>query len=152
MNDRYEIMQRVRKIILDSRKYVLVEIWGCDFKPEYQNNQEMSLYVETHQMLRITPLNPRDAFYVGRTENFVKVYNARENEKIRYVDVTSPYPFINKTGRYPLGRPKIFIGDECYNVLGRKYENINTFDGLISCKLLAPRNLAILYQLKCTVS
>ena len=143
MNDRYERTLRVRKVILDSGKYELVEIWGCDFKREYQNNREMRLYVETHPLLRIKPLDPRNAFYGGRTENFVKVYDVRENEKIRYVDVTSLDPFINKTGRYPTGHPKIFVGDECYNILGRQYENIHNFDGLISCKILPPRNLSI---------
>lgn len=141
MNDRYERTQRVRKVILDSGKYELVEIWGCDFKQECRNNREMRMYIETHPLLRIKPLNPRDAFYGGRTENFVKVYDARSNEKIRYVDVTSLYPFINKTGRYPVGHPKIFIGDDCYGVLGREYEKIQTFEGLISCKILPPRKL-----------
>ena len=55
----------MRKIILDSREYELVEIRGCDFKQEYQNNQEMRLYFQTHPLLRIAPLDPRDAFYGG---------------------------------------------------------------------------------------
>lgn len=91
--------------------------------------------------MQIKPLNPRDAFYGGRTENFVKIHNAREDEQIHYVDVTSLYPFINKTGHYPVGHPEIFIGDECKTILGQNYEKIDSFNGLMSCKILPPRDL-----------
>ena len=141
MNDRYERTLRIQKKIIDSDKYELIEIWGCDFAREYKTNHELRLYVDVHPLLRIKPLNPRDAFYGGRTENFVKVYDIGQNEQIHYVDVTSLYPFINKTGRYPVGHPAIFVGEECKDVLGRNYEKINEFDGLISCKILPPRNL-----------
>ena len=57
------------------------------------------------------------------------------------MNVTSLYPFINKTGRYPVGHPKIFVGDECRYNLGRYYENMNSFDGLILCIILLLCNL-----------
>ena len=141
MNDRYDRTMRVRQKILASGNYELIEIWGCEFAREYRNNRALRLYVDTHPLLRIKPLNPRDAFYGGRTENFVKTYDVGQNERIRYVDVTSLYPYINKTGRYPTGHPEIFVGDDCKNILGQNYEKINDFDGLISCKILPPRNL-----------
>ena len=47
-----------------------------------------------------TPLEPRDAFYGGRTETFTLYKEASENETLNYFDVTSLYPYINKTGKY----------------------------------------------------
>ena len=110
MDDRFERTQRIRKIIIDAGKDQLIEIWGCDFKHEYQNNRDMRAFIETHQLLKIKPLDPRNAFYGGRTENFVKICDAGKNEQVRYANVTSLYPYINKTGRYPIGHPKIFVG------------------------------------------
>jgi len=51
----------------------------------------------------VAPLEPRDAFYGGRT-NAVKLYHqCKEGERIRYIDVCSLYPRVCKTGEFPLG-------------------------------------------------
>ena len=34
-------------------------------------------------------------------------HEAASGEKIKYVDVTSMYPWVNKTQEYPIGHPKI---------------------------------------------
>ena len=52
----------------------------------------------------INPLEPRDAFYGGRTEAFTLF---QKDQDISYVDVTSLYPYINKTGKIPIGHPQI---------------------------------------------
>jgi hypothetical protein len=52
----------------------------------------------------INPLEPRDAFYGGRTEAFTLL---QKDQDISYVDVTSLYPYINKTGKIPIGHPEI---------------------------------------------
>jgi hypothetical protein len=52
----------------------------------------------------INPLEPRDAFYGGRTEAFTLF---QKDKDISYVDVTSLYPYINKTGKIPIGHPEI---------------------------------------------
>jgi hypothetical protein len=52
----------------------------------------------------INPLEPRDAFYGGRTEAFTLF---QKDQDISYVDVTSLYPYINKTGKIPIGQPEI---------------------------------------------
>jgi hypothetical protein len=53
----------------------------------------------------INPLEPRDAFYGGRTEAFTLFQ--KKDQDISYVDVTSLYPYINKTGMKPIGHPEI---------------------------------------------
>lgn len=61
-----------------------------------------------HSLDFVGPLNPRDAFFGGRTESFKLYEKASETKKIKYFDVTSLYPWVNKTGKIPLGHPEIF--------------------------------------------
>ena len=35
-----------------------------------------------------------------------------EREEIRYIDVTSEYPNVNKYGTYPVGHPDIYLEAE----------------------------------------
>ena len=79
----------------------------------------------------------------GRTENFVKLYEMKEGEKIKYVDVTSLYPFICKRGEFLVGHPKLYVGlAECKDFTGENYENFSAkVDGIVYCKVLPPRNL-----------
>lgn len=54
-------------------------------------------------------LEPRDAFYGGRTEamTLYAVAEPDQGESIQYVDFTSLYPFVNKYCTYPIGHPQI---------------------------------------------
>ncbi|CAB0040669.1 unnamed protein product [Trichogramma brassicae] len=87
------------------------------------------------------PIEPRDAFFGGRTGNIVKMYECNDREKIKYVDFNSLYPFVCKRGRYPVGHPKLYVGsEECKQILGDELD-VNKVDGLIACDVLPPRNL-----------
>ena len=56
---------------------------------------DIRTFVET--LAFTDPLNPRDAFCGGRT-NAVKLYHrVTPGQKIHYIDVTSLYPWVNKT-------------------------------------------------------
>jgi len=60
-------------------------------------------FIENHLMLINSPLDSREAFFGGRTENIIIRYEVTGTEKIRYVDVCSLYPYVLKTGTFPLG-------------------------------------------------
>ena len=79
----------------------------------------------------IDTLEPRNAFYGGRTEACITFKEANGN-KIDYYDVTSLYPFVNKAGKIPLGHPRIIT---------ENFEGINSYEGLIKCKVIPPRGL-----------
>jgi hypothetical protein len=79
----------------------------------------------------INPLEPRDAFYGGRTEAFTSF---QKDQDISYVDVTSLYPYINKTGKIPIGYPEIVT---------EGFTDIQQYGGLIKYKILPPRGLYI---------
>lgn len=85
---------RSKKIM--SFGFNLVQIWEHEFDEMLKSNFEMSQYLGTVDYLQFEPLNPRDAFFGGRT-GVCKLYHEVQNdEKILYYDVTSLYPFINK--------------------------------------------------------
>nr|XP_023024974.1 uncharacterized protein LOC111513046 [Leptinotarsa decemlineata] len=114
---------------------LMIQEGGVDPFTEAITLPELCIFTEKHPLLAQLPLNPRDAFYGGRTDATKLYYKCKEGEKIKYVDVCSLYPFINKYGKYPVGHPEVFVGEEC-NTL-----NLNDVDGIIKCKVLPPQNL-----------
>lgn len=90
----------------------------------------MESFIE--HLAKASPLQPRDAFFGGRTEAFKLHAQADEDTDIKYFDVTSLYPFINKTGKSPLGRPQIVT---------KSFDLLQNYDGLIKCRILPPKHL-----------
>ena len=60
-------------------------------------------------------------------------HQAGPGEKILYVDVTSLYPWVNKTARYPLGHPTIFFEPED--------QNLASYFGIALVTIVPPRGL-----------
>ena len=116
-----------------------MEKWECDFDRERKENSNIDEFIKTQRIFSFQPLNPRDAFFGGRTENIVKLYEANE-KKIKYVDVCSLYPYICKYGKFPVGHPKIFVDEKCRALVGRE-NNISNTNDIIKCKIVAPKNL-----------
>ena len=81
--------------------YGYEEMWECKFKKKLKEDEEAREFVEG--ISYVTPLEPRNAFYGGRT-NASKLYF---KGKAMYVDYTSLYPDRNKNEQYPLGHPII---------------------------------------------
>ncbi|GBN68642.1 hypothetical protein AVEN_251372-1, partial [Araneus ventricosus] len=89
----------------------------------------------TEEFIRITDgheivdrLNPRDAFFGGRT-NAVKLYFEGQ---AKYIDFTSLYPWVNKYCKYPVGHPEIIT---------EEFTDIDEYFGIIKCKVISPRSL-----------
>ncbi|XP_071153592.1 uncharacterized protein [Mytilus edulis] len=135
-----DLFQRTmdKRSFLEKDGYKYISIWECQFDNELKSNVQMRNFVEN--LCLKDPLEPRDAFYGGRTEAFT-TYKEAKGDKIDYYDVTSLYPFINKTGKIPLGHPKIIT---------ENFEDINRYEGLIKCKIVPPRGLFLpVLPLKC---
>ncbi|XP_033213572.1 uncharacterized protein LOC117170699 [Belonocnema kinseyi] len=86
-----------------------------------------------------THLNPRDAFYGGRTGNTFSYYEAKGKVNISYLDVCSLYPFVSKYGKFPIGHPKVYIGDDCKSLTGVNFD-LSNVEGLVKCRVLPPTN------------
>ncbi|KAL6421648.1 hypothetical protein ACFW04_014566 [Cataglyphis niger] len=141
IDSRYErtltILWRLRQ-----QKYSVMEKWECSFDHDMQDNREMREYLDNHPLVETSPLAPRDAFFGGRTGNIMTRYEVAGTEKIRYVDICSLYPYVLKTGAFPIGHPDIYVGDECSTLIGKAPNyNFNILERLIRCRVLAPRNL-----------
>lgn len=87
--------------------YTVHEMWECDWEREIKTNVELQTFLKTFEI--IPPLEPRDAFFGGRT-NAVKLHHkVTGDEKIHYADATSLYPWVNKRRMYPIGHPTILV-------------------------------------------
>ena len=84
-------------------------------------------------------LEPREAFFGGRT-NAVQLYwlaREEEGEEIRYVDYTSLYPWVNKTYIYPVEHSAIITQPEVLE----EADVLLEYFGLVTCTVLAPYGL-----------
>ena len=137
LNHRYErTLAKTKR--LRSFNYEVIEMWHCEFQTlqKYLNDEELD-FLNNHPLIQNTPLNPRDAFYGGRTGNTFNYYKCKEGEKIKYIDVCSLYPWVCKNGKFPIGHPKIHTAnDEICSTM--KLDGVN---GLVKCKILPPENL-----------
>jgi len=125
MKDLYEKTLEISNEI--RKEYNLIEIWECDYK----NDNDIKKFSKNWNNEVITELNPRDAFFGGRT-NATKLLYKNMKHKIRYIDVCSLYPTVQFYDYYPIGHPiKIF--------------NPDLFDsnwyGFIKCKVIPPKGL-----------
>ena len=67
---------------LTNKGYHVVEMWECELDKKLEEDEEMKRYFDEYKI--IDPLNPRDAFYGGRT-NATKLFHTCEgDEEIRY--------------------------------------------------------------------
>ena len=93
----------------------------------------MSAFVDNLEF--IDPLEPRDAFFGGRT-NAVKLYHLADidsDEQMKYYDFTSLYSWVNKNGKYPVGHPEIISQPNT--------TDIREFFGLAKCTVTPPRKV-----------
>ena len=111
--------------------YQLITMWECDWKRECKTNQAIQTFLA--QQTFVSPLNPRDAFFGGRT-NAVKLHHVVDlpDEKIHYQDVTSLYPWVNKYGVYPVKHPQI--------ITNINHTDISYFFGMAKVTILPWKN------------
>ena len=96
-----------------------------------KTDPELQAFLESFEL--VPPLEPRDAFFGGRTGATTLYAKAAEEEEISYVDFTSLYPSINKYGTYLVHFPEIF-----YNPAD---QNIFHYFGIAQVDILAPERL-----------
>ncbi len=117
---------------IEQQGYIYQSIWESEFDLQLSESTDMATFV--HNLDMVSPLKPRDAFYGGRTEAFTLYKEATAQERLKYYDVTSLYPYINKTGKIPLGHPQIITED---------FHDLDNYEGLVKCKIVPPKELYI---------
>ena len=122
----------IKKLILNSKEIKLIEIWEHEWDQMTKNNKDINHFITFTEIK--SPLSPRDAFFGGRTNAFKLYYKTEINEKIKYFDFTSLYPYVQKYCEFPVGHPEI---------LTENFANQTEYFGFIKCKILPPQNLLI---------
>ena len=118
---------KIREQEIRDLGYKVETIWACEWTR--QKNDNPCLAKEVKDMNISTPLIPNEAFFGGRTE-CLRVYTNRG--PIVYHDVTSLYPWVNSSMKYPLGHPEIILSD---------FKDISNYFGIVKCQMLAPQDL-----------
>ena len=124
----------IRKIErLKNLGYKVVIQWECAFLQQLEINPDMKAFVQNLNF--DTPLEPRHAFFGGRTNAVCLHKKVSDGEKIHYVDFTSLYPWTNKYCEIPIDHPEILTSEELIDRSPRE------FFGLIKCDILPPTSL-----------
>ena len=111
--------------------YTLEVMWECDWDILCEHDPAVKQFVTDFSL--VEPLQPRHAFFGGRTGAIALHAVASEGEEIRYVDVTSLYPWVNKNARYPIGHPTILTQP--------REQDITNYFGIARVDVLPPANL-----------
>jgi len=110
-------------------------IWECEFRQMEASDPKCRAFFAQRGNIYQAPLNTREAFFGGRTNAFSLYHSVQDGEKIEYVDFTSLYPYINKTGRYPVGHPAKILNPSLALLYSRKYF------GMAKVRVVPPKNL-----------
>ena len=66
---------------LKDQGFQVVEMWECDLVKEMERDEDMRRYFEEYEI--VDPLQPRDAFYGGRTNAAKLLHESQDDEEIR---------------------------------------------------------------------
>ena len=80
MEQLYQDTQTKVKYLKD-QGFEVVEKWGCAFMKELKQDEELKQFVKDHGF--VDPLQPRDAFFGGRTNAAKLLHECQGNEKIK---------------------------------------------------------------------
>lgn len=111
--------------------YTVIEMWECEWQSLVKKDEAVQRFLASLEL--VPPLEPREAFFGGRTGAVALHAVAGEGEEIRYCDITSLYPWVNKTQTYPIGHPTI--------ITQPVDQSINSYFGLALVDILPPTGL-----------
>ncbi|XP_041479156.1 uncharacterized protein LOC121426824 isoform X1 [Lytechinus variegatus] len=110
--------------------YTVITMWECDFRKMSMTDSNLAKFLKNLDIQE--PMNPRHAFYGGRTNAIKLRHRIEGTEKIKYVDVCSLYPWVCKYARYPIGHPEIIT---------ENFDDLDSYFGIIKCEVSPPRGL-----------
>ncbi|CAH3144899.1 unnamed protein product, partial [Porites lobata] len=111
--------------------YTVIEMWECEWDRLVDTDEAVQHFLNSFDL--VAPLEPREAFFGGRTGAVALHAVVGEGEEIRYVDVTSLYPWVNKNCPYPIGHPRI--------ITQPADQSLDSYFGLATVDILPPAGL-----------
>ena len=134
MGDLYRETERwIERVMTYGYMYSIM--WECQLDKFCKTDVEVRGHVDSYSLADV--LNTCDAMCGGRCETFDLHHQSTDRSVITYVGVQSLYPYVCKSKHYPVGHPRCLIGP---NLRGL---DVNSYEGLIKCKILPPRGLRI---------
>ena len=130
IDEMYELTKKKTEL-LRATGYTVIEEWKCKFNHKLALDKKLQALVE--DMTWVSPLNPKDALFGGRTGLSCCYYKVKDDQFVDYIDFTSLYPSINKYGNYPIGHPTI--------VRNPFDQDIHSYFGVAKVDILAPEKL-----------
>ena len=80
MQQLYEdTLEKIR--YLEERGFHVEKKWECELAKEMEHDEDMRCYFEEYEL--VDPLQPRDAFYGGRTNAAKLFHECQDDEEIR---------------------------------------------------------------------
>ena len=126
-------MLRIEQIV--NAGYTVKVMWECQF--DASKIVERKPHLQTHPIVRNSPLYTRNALYGGRTEAMPVQYKIEEDaQTIQYYDVMSLYPYICKYFKFPVRYPIIHVGAICKSI-----DMCLQMEGLIKFTVVPPTDL-----------
>lgn len=109
-------------------------MWECQFNELLKTDERMNAVVSSINIA--TPLQPREALAGGRCGAIYLYYAPKPGECIRYYDIKSLYPYVNRSKEYMIG---------WHQVITENFGDLSTvhlrYKGFFKCSVLPPRNL-----------
>ncbi|KAL3080128.1 hypothetical protein niasHS_013800 [Heterodera schachtii] len=135
-------LMQLREGDVDGQGLQVEAVWECEINAQLANNAEMRAFFSDLGMDR-GPIDPRGAYFGGRTGPLKLFAEPKEDEKISVFDIISLYPFVNYTCEYPVGIPTIIrpMADEmCVN--WTRPEQL-PYRGILRVRVVPPRGLRV---------
>ena len=120
-----------KRLALLRAGYTVIELWECEWDRLMDTDEAVQQFLHSFDL--VSPLEPRVAFFWGRTSAVVLHAVAGEGEEKRYGDVTSLYPWVNKNCTYPIGHPQIITQPDD--------QSIHSYFGLALMDIFPPARL-----------
>lgn len=131
----YYERQLAKEEKLRTKGYIVRSMWECEWRVLRSGSPRCTQFLESHDQFWDSPLNPRDAFFGGRTNASILYKKCAPGERIDYDDVCSMYPSANASKDYPIGMPEIFLNPPVQDLYQKKYF------GVVKCMVTPPRKL-----------
>jgi hypothetical protein len=110
-------------------------VWECDFEKQKIENIEMNKFLDNLDIHK--PIRPRDAYQGGRVETLRMMWEAHGDELGYYADITSMYPFILKTEKFPINKCHLLVEEDIKWDLNSPCP----YFGVACAKVVPPQNL-----------
>uniref|UniRef100_A0A914QY49 DNA-directed DNA polymerase n=1 Tax=Panagrolaimus davidi TaxID=227884 RepID=A0A914QY49_9BILA len=143
--DQFERTKEKENMLI-SMGYDVESVWECEINKMIERFDSVTR-AKYFERLIVGPLDPRDAYFGGRTGPlclYEEISKDEENVKdISLADIRSLYPSVNYGTEYPVGLPDLIdIPQNEQNVCWTKKED-NKFRGLIKCFVVPPKSLKL---------